>query len=153
MMMIATFQLESNPHHPKRWLIFMFIVLVTCTTLLLLLLLVAKLVFQAQVLFNNARYDEVAHMIQDGVISGGSLNGDIVTLPETYRDLSPARNGQVLIYRNGSSLRILFYPFTFSPFSTQVYMYSSQEVSSMDFASECSEIKRKRPNWYQFHCP
>lgn len=151
--MITTSPPASKSSHPRYWFIFAFVALVACPTLLLLLPSWPGLVFQAQVLRNAGRYDEVAHLIQDGTISGGSSAGDVITLPVAYRDLSPARNGQVLIYRNDSSLRILFYFSTSSPLTTQVYMYSSQEISSMDFAGECSGIKEERSNWYQFHCP
>ena len=152
---------DSKPRRPRRLLLFVLIALLLCAGSLmcatLLLPSLPYLISKAQVQANAARYDEVIRMIQAATISGGSFNGDSVTLPSAYQDLSPARNGQVLIYRDGTHLRVLFYPSSISPYTTQVYMYSSQDVSSTDiqgnFQGECSGIARERPNWYLLHCP
>jgi hypothetical protein len=135
---------------------FALIALALCAGLLVcLMLLPGWLSFMpaAQLAANAARYDDVIRMIQAGAISSGSLNGERVTLPPAYRDLSPGGDGQVLIYRNGTSLRVWFYLSGISPFTTQVYLYSSGEVSPGDFQGECSEITPERLHWYRLHCP
>lgn len=107
---------------------------------------------RAQVQTNAARYDEVIRMLQADPISSASFqHGDSVPLPPAYQDLSPAGKGRVIIYRNGTRLRVLFYLSGNSLFTN--YMYASDDVSPDDFQGECSDITRERPNWYLFHCP
>ncbi len=155
--MAVTFHTDSKPRRPKRLLLFVLTVLLLCAVLLIFTTLLLPglpyLTSNAQVQANAARYDEVVRLVQAGTISGGSFNGDMVTLPDAYQNLSPARNGQVLIYRSGTRLRVLFYLSGNSPYTTQVYMYSSQEVSPSDFQGECSGTARERSNWYLLHCP
>ena len=155
--MPATFGADSKPRRTRRLLLFVLATLSFCACLLLfatlLLPALPRLTARIQVQANATRYDEVVRMVQRGTISGGSFIGERVTLPTAYRNLSPGQNGQVLIYRGDTRLRILFYLSSNSPYTTQVYMYSSQEVSPNDFQGECSGIERERPSWYLFHCP
>jgi hypothetical protein len=106
----------------------------------------------SEVRANTSRYDEAARLIEVGEISGGSIGGGMVALPPEYEDLSPARDGQVIIYREDSVTRVLFYLPGPTPYVTWVYMYTSDD-SPMNLHGECSGIERERPNWYFFHCP
>jgi hypothetical protein len=106
----------------------------------------------SEVQANASRYDEAARLIEAGEISGGSIGGEMVALPPEYEDLSPARDGQVIVYREGSATRVLFYLPGPSPYVTWVYMYASDD-RPMDLHGECSGTERERPSWYFFHCP
>jgi hypothetical protein len=101
---------------------------------------------------NAAKYEEVVRLVEAGEIRGGSVNGEVVPLPQEYEDLSAAKDGSVIIYREGSVTRVLFYPSSPTPFSVWVYMYTSDD-SPMELHGECSGQERERPNWYFFHCP
>ena len=155
--MATTSHADSKPRRPRRLLLFVLIAFSLCAGLLIFAtLLLPRLPYvtaKAQVQANAARYDDVLRTVQAGTISGGSFNGDSVTLPAAYQNLSPARNGQVLIYRDNTRLRVLFYLSSNSPYTTLVYMYASQEVSPNDFQGECSGIERERPGWYLLQCP
>jgi hypothetical protein len=74
---------------------------------------------------NAARYDEVIRQIQNGTLPGFSVSGNRVNLPPAYQNLSPAGDGQVLVYQLGASQRVLFYLPSNSPLTTRVYMYAS----------------------------
>jgi hypothetical protein len=112
--------------------------------------LYARPISQVQVF--ASMYDEVVRKIEAGEISNGSSSGEFVTLPIAYRQLSPARNGKVLIYRDQTATRVLFYLPSNTPFTTWVYMYASDD-KPMDFEGECSGLERERPGWFLFHCP
>lgn len=106
----------------------------------------------SEVQANASMYDEVVGLIEAGEILGGSIGGETVALPPEYEDLSPARDGRVIVYREDSVTRILFYLPGPTPYTTWVYMYDSDD-RPMDLHGECSGTERERPNWYFFHCP
>jgi hypothetical protein len=106
----------------------------------------------SEVQANASRYDEAARLIEAGEISGGSIGGEAVVLPPEYEDLSPARDGRVIVYREGSVTQVLFYLPGPTPYTTWVYMYTSDD-SPMNLHGECSGTERERPSWYFFHCP
>jgi hypothetical protein len=106
----------------------------------------------SEVRANASRYDEVTKLIEAGEISGGSVGGETVALPPEYEDLSPARDGRVIVYREDSVTRVLFYLPGPTPYATWVYMYASDD-RPMDLHGECSGTERERPSWYFFHCP
>jgi hypothetical protein len=106
----------------------------------------------SEVQANASRYDEAVRLIEAGEISGGSIGGEAVVLPPEYEDLSPARDGRVIVYREGPVTQVLFYLPGPTPYTTWVYMYTSDD-SPMDLHGECSGTERERPNWYFFHCP
>jgi hypothetical protein len=147
---------DPRPHRRRRLFLSVSIAVLLCIGLLMLTILLVPqlliLTLKAQLQTNAARYDEVVRMVQAGIIPSGSINGDIVTLPAAYQNLSPARNGEVLIHRDAARLQVLFYPSN-NFLLTQVYMYSSREVSSSDFHGECLGLESERPNWYLFQCP
>ena len=96
-------------------------------------------------------YDKAAQEIETGAILSGSPNGSRVVLPSVYRQLSPAKNGEVLIYRDDSTVHVLFYPGS-NGLMTWVYMYSSDD-KPIDLAGESSGLQHQRSNWFLFHCP
>jgi hypothetical protein len=100
----------------------------------------------------QARGDQEAYDQAVERVSGGSRNGEMALLPPEYQELSPARDGAVLVYQNGAVKRVLFYLDGPSPFTTYVYMYASDD-QPMDMHGECSAAERERPNWSRFHCP
>lgn len=106
----------------------------------------------AEVQANASRYDKAAKLIESGEIAGKPTGGEIVMLPQEYKDLSPARDGEVIIYREGTTTQVLFYLHSLTSLTTWVYMYSSDD-KPMDLHGECSGTERERPNWYIYHCP
>jgi hypothetical protein len=144
----------STPHHLRR---------ISLLALLLglgLLLCAVLFVPGAQGMYtrlglqqNDPRYDEVVRQIRTGTIPGGSPGGGDVTLPAAYQDLSPASQGQALIYQDSASLRVLFYLPGSSPLTRRIYMYASAPPSPADFHGECSGLQELRPGWYLLHCP
>ena len=121
------------------------------STILVIVILPRLRTPMAQVQANRALYDQAIQDIESGTISGGSINGDLATLPTTYALLSSAKNGEVIIYRAGPALRVLFYPGQ-QGMRTWVYMYTSDDKPN-DLEGECSGIQHERPNWFLFHCP
>jgi hypothetical protein len=100
---------------------------------------------------NRVLYDRAIQDIAAATIPGGSPNGDLVTLPKQYLLLSPGKNGEVIIYRTDSMLRVLFYPRPAGA-QTWVYLYASDNTP-IELAGECAGIQRERENWFLFHCP
>lgn len=140
----------------KRLLLLAVGLLVLCVTLTVIVLLVLPGWLNApplsEVRANADRYDQVVRLIEAGDMPGGFFDGGAVELPLEYHDLSPARDGQVLIYREESVTRVLLYLPGFTSYTTWVYMYTSDD-QPMDTHGECSGAERERPNWYTFHCP
>lgn len=125
---------------------------ILCLTVILMIL--GPQLFTAppfQLRANASSYDKVAQQIETGAILSDSPNSSIAVLPPDYRQLSPAKDGQVLIYRDGSTIHVLFYPGD-SGAMTWVYMYASDDTP-IDLAGECSGLQHERPNWFLFHCP
>ena len=150
--MAASVRPDSKPRRPLI-LIGVVLIVLLCGVGIILLLFPS---LQYDVI-NAGRYDAVIRMIQAGTISGGSSTGEWVTLPPAYQDLSPAHSGAVQIYRDGATLRVLFYPPRTCPsqglcIGGEVYMYYSESAPSA-FLDECQRIAHLRPNWYLLSCP
>ena len=147
---------DTQARHTRIWIL----LAVALTLLCLALLIVASVVVPArlnaaptsQVRAQASKYDEAVRMIESGAISGGSISGEIVLLPPAYRELSPAKDGTVTIYRYGAATRVLFYVRRYGTYGTWVYMYASDDTP-MDLQGECSGLERERANWFLFHCP
>ena len=147
---------DTQARHTRIWIL----PAVALTLLCLVLLIVASVVVPArqnaapisQVHARADLYDEAARAIESSTISGGSIGGDIVTLPPEYRELSPAKDGTVTIYRDSAATRVLFYVRRYGTYGTWVYMYASDDTP-MDLQGECSGLERERANWFLFHCP
>ena len=124
------------------------VILVVVITVLVLPLLNSP---TAQFQTNASAYDQSIQDITSGAIPGGSPTGEFVTLPTNYRPLSPAKDGQVIIYRDAFALRVLFYPRQ-ETMRIWVYLYASDDTP-IDLHGECSGLQHERLNWFIFHCP
>jgi len=102
---------------------------------------------KAEVQANSAQYDEVIRLIETGQITGGSPGGNVVMLPQPYQQLSAAENGEVIVYRDETAIKVLFYPR-----GQWVYMYFSQDKPFDESTDSCSVPERERPTWFWFQC-
>jgi hypothetical protein len=146
---------QSSPTRPFRLsitLLFLGITIVALAAVVAALVLLPLLnTPTAQLRANASTYDQAIQDLTRGAIPGGSPSGDIVTLPTAYRSLSPAKNGQVIIYREASTLHVSFYPRQ-EAMRTWVYLYASDDTP-IELHGECSGLQHERPNWFLFHCP
>ncbi len=145
---------QSSPARPFRLsvtLLLLGITLVTLAVVIAVLVLPLLNTPMAQLRANASTYDQAIQDITSGAIRGGSPNGEIVTLPTAYRPLSPAKNGQVIIYQGASALHISFYPRQ-EAIRTWVYLYASDDTP-IELHGECSGLQHERLNWFLFHCP
>lgn len=147
---------DTQARHTRRLILLGLTLLLLCLALVVVVFVIVPAWRGApptsQVRAQASRYDEVIRMIESGAISGGSISGDVVALPPAYRELSPAKDGQVIIYRDGAATRVLFYVRRSGTYGTWVFMYASDD-SPMDLQGECSRLERDRTNWFWFHCP
>ncbi len=101
---------------------------------------------KAEVQANAAQYDALITQIESGRLFADSANGGKISLPQVYKPLSAAENGEAIIERNGTTLRVYFYPH-----GQWVYVYLSDNNPDVHTDS-CSPMTRDRDHWFWMQC-
>lgn len=95
---------------------------------------------------NAGQYDTVISQIESGSLIAGSAYSGKLSLPQAYKPLSAAENGEVIIERNGTVLHVYFYPR-----GQWVYVYLSDNNPNVH-TDNCSPMTRDRDYWFWMQC-